>query len=39
MLSALKDIKMVGKKREIIDDTTVPALNLRKLRFTGVTEY
>ena len=39
MLSALKDIKMVGKKREIIDDTTVPALNLKKLRFTGVTEY
>jgi len=39
MLSALKDIKMVGKKREIIDDTTVPALSLKKLRFTGVTEY
>jgi len=39
MLSALKDIKMVGKKREMINYTTVPALNLRKLRFTGVTEY
>ena len=39
MLSALKDIRMVSKKREIIDDTTVPALSLRKLRFTGVTEY
>jgi len=39
MLSTLKDIKMVGKKRETIDDTTVPALSLRKLRFTGVTEY
>jgi len=39
MLPALKDIKMVGKKREIIDYTTVPALSLRKLRFTGVTEY
>jgi len=39
MLSALKDIKMVGKKREIIEETTVPSLSLRKLRFTGVTEY
>lgn len=39
MLSALKDIKMVGKKQEIVEETTVPALNLRKLRFTGVTEY
>jgi len=39
MLSALKDIKMVGREREIIDDTTVPALSLKKLRFTGVTEY
>jgi predicted Zn-dependent protease len=39
MLSALKDIKMIGKKREIIGETTIPALSLRKLRFTGVTEY
>lgn len=39
MLSALKDIKIVGKKREAIGDTTVPALCLKKLRFTGVTEY
>jgi predicted Zn-dependent protease len=39
MLSALKDIKMVGKKREIVGETTVPALSLKKLRFTGVTEY
>jgi len=39
MLSALKDIKMIGEKREIIDDTTAPALGLRKLRFSGVTEY
>lgn len=39
MLSALKDIKMVGKKRAMVQETTVPALSLRKLRFTGVTQY
>jgi len=39
MLSALKDILMIGKKLERIDDTTTPAIKLRKLRFTGTTEY
>jgi hypothetical protein len=39
MLSALKDIKMVGRKRVIVEETTVPALSLKKLRFTDVTEY
>jgi PmbA protein len=39
MLSALKDIPMIGKKLEQIDDTTAPAMKLEKLRFTGVTQY
>jgi len=39
MLSALKDIQMIGKKLEQIDDTTAPAMKLKKLRFTGVTQY
>ncbi|MDH4221700.1 MAG: metallopeptidase TldD-related protein, partial [Candidatus Bathyarchaeota archaeon] len=39
MLSALKDIPLVGKELQLISNTTVPAMKLRKLRFTGVTEY
>lgn len=39
MLSALKDIPIIGKKLEQIDDTTAPAMKLKKLRFTGVTQY
>ena len=39
MLSALKDIPLIGKKREIIEEVTVPAMKLNRLRFTGTTEY
>jgi len=39
MLSALKEIPMIGKKREMVDEVTAPALKLKKLRFTGITEY
>jgi len=39
MLSALKDIPIVGKKIELVGQTAVPAMKLKKLRFTGVTEY
>lgn len=39
MLSALKDIPLVGKELHLISNTTVPAMKLRKLRFTGATEY
>ncbi len=39
MLSALKDLPLIGKELEQIDDTTAPAMKLRKLRFTGVTKY
>lgn len=39
MLSALKDIPLISKKREILDDVTAPAMKLTRLRFTGTTEY
>lgn len=39
MLSALKDIPMISRKLVQIDDTTAPAMKLKKLRFSGVTEY
>jgi predicted Zn-dependent protease len=39
MLSALKEISMIGKKSETIDTTTTPAMKLAKLRFTGATQY
>jgi len=39
MLSALKDISMIGKKLVQVDNTTTPAMKLKKLRFTGVTQY
>lgn len=39
MLSALKEIPMIGKKRKILEEVTTPAMKLEKLRFTGVTQY
>jgi len=39
MLSALKDIPLIGKKREILENVTTPAMKLNRLRFTGTTEY
>jgi len=39
MLSALRNIDMIGKELQRTDDATTPAMKLRKLRFTGVTEY
>jgi PmbA protein len=39
MLSALKEIPMIGKKSEIVDTTITPAMKLAKLRFTGATQY
>lgn len=39
MLSALKEIPMIGKKHEIVGEVTTPAMKLEKLRFTGVTQY
>ncbi len=39
MLSALKNIEMMSKKLQRVDETTAPAMKLKKLRFTGVTQY
>lgn len=39
MLSALRKIEMIGKKREIVEETTTPAMKLKKLCFTGITKY
>jgi len=39
MLSALRNISLVGKELECLEEATVPAMKLERLRFTGVTEY
>jgi predicted Zn-dependent protease len=39
MLSALGNIDSLGKKLQMVDATTAPAMKLQKLRFTGVTQY
>jgi PmbA protein len=39
MLSALKEAPMIGKKLEIIEETTAPSMKLQKLRFTGITQF
>ena len=38
-LSALKEIPLIGKEREMVEDVTTPAMKLKKLRFTGITQY
>jgi len=39
MLTALKDIPMIGKKIETFNMTSVPMLKLKKLRFVGISAY
>jgi len=39
MLSALKDIPLIGKDLQRTGDGTTPGMKLRKLRFTGTTQY
>lgn len=39
MLSAFKEILMIGKKPEMFDTVTVPMVKLGKLRFVGVSAY
>jgi predicted Zn-dependent protease len=39
MLTALRNIDMIAKEPRRTGDATTPAMKLRKLRFTGVTEY
>ncbi|MDH5787915.1 MAG: metallopeptidase TldD-related protein, partial [Candidatus Bathyarchaeota archaeon] len=39
MLSAFRDIPMIGKQLETVRATTVPMIKLKKLRFVGVSAY
>ncbi|RLI22646.1 hypothetical protein DRO54_00650 [Candidatus Bathyarchaeota archaeon] len=39
MLSALRNISLIGKNLEIVEETTVPPMKLNKLRFVGVSAY
>lgn len=39
MLSALKNIPMIGKKLEMVGFRSVPSIKLEKLRFVGVSAY
>ena len=39
MLSALKEIPMIGKEIEIVEEVATPAMRLERLRFTGITQY
>jgi len=39
MLSALKEIPMIGKELKILETATVPMIKLKKLRFVGVSAY
>jgi predicted Zn-dependent protease len=39
MLSALKEIQMIGGTADIVDDVIAPAMKLKKLSFTGITHY
>jgi len=39
MLSALRNIPMIGRELEMVEATTVPSMKLEKLRFVGVSAY
>jgi predicted Zn-dependent protease len=39
MLSAFKNIPMIGKQVEMVRSTTVPIMKLKKLRFVGISAY
>lgn len=39
MLSAFKEIPMIGKQLEMVRAATVPMMKLKKLRFVGVSAY
>lgn len=39
MLSALKNISLIGKELEMVGITTVPSVKLEKLKFVGVSAY
>jgi len=39
MLSALKNTPMISKELEMAEETTVPSMRLKKLRFACVSSY
>jgi PmbA protein len=39
MLSAFKDIPMIGKKLEVFGPATVPSIKIKKLKFVGLSTY
>jgi PmbA protein len=39
MLSAFRDISMIGKKAEVFGPVTVPLVKIKKLKFVGVSTY
>jgi predicted Zn-dependent protease len=39
MPSALRNIPMIGRELEMVEETTVPSMKLEKLRFVGVSAY
>jgi PmbA protein len=39
MLSALRNIPMIGRELEMVEATTVPSMKLEKLRFVGISAY
>lgn len=39
MLSALKNMPLIGRELEMVEATTVPSMKLEKLRFVGVSAY
>ncbi len=39
MLSAFKEVPLIGKELQMVETATVPAVKLKKLRFVGVSAY
>lgn len=39
LVSALRNVNLLGKKLQMVGGNTAPAMKLQKLRFTGVTQY
>ena len=39
MMSALNEIPLIGRNLEILEQTTVPPMKLKKLRFVGLSTY
>jgi PmbA protein len=39
MLSALRNIPLIGRELDMVEMTTVPSMKLERLRFVGVSAY